>query len=85
MLVSAKLTIKIDGKIIKTNQIFTMTPEEYYKYSYNIVEVPEEKILPIEIRKLNLSYSFESMEIEPYNAEALKEIKDFMLDFWLTH
>lgn len=85
MLVKAKLVIRSNEKLIKTNQIFTMTPKEYYEYSYNIVEVPEEKILPIEVRKSNLPYLFESIEIEPYNAEALKEIKDFMLDFWLTH
>ena len=85
MLVNAKLKIRIDEKIIKTNQVFTMTPKEYYEYSYNIIEIPKEKILPIEVKELNLSYSFENVEIEPYNSDALKEINDFMLDFWLTH
>lgn len=85
MLVNAKLKIRIDEKIIKTNQVFTMTPKEYYEYSYNITGVSKEKILPVEVKELNLSYSFENVEIEPYNLDALKEINDFMLDFWLTH
>lgn len=31
MLVSVELAIRINEKVIKTNQIFTMTPKEYYE------------------------------------------------------
>ena len=85
MLVSAKLTIRIDEKVIKTNQIFTMTPKEYYEWSYGITEKLENRFLPIEIRNNNFSYSIEEEKIEPYNNESLEEIKNFMQDFWLNH
>lgn len=58
MLVSAKLTVKTNGKIIKTNQIFSITPEDYYKW-----ERMPNKLLPIEIEKYNLSYLFEELKI----------------------
>ena len=46
MLVSAKLTIRINEKLIKTNQIFTITTKEYYEWVDNM---PKEKFLPIKI------------------------------------
>lgn len=85
MLVSVKLTTRIGEKVIKSNQIFTMTPKEYYEWSYGITEKLESRFLPIEIRNNNFSYSIEEEKIEPYNDESLEEIKNFMQDFWLNH
>ena len=85
MLVNVKLEIRIDEKVIKTNQIFTMTPKEYYEWSYCITEKLENRFLPIEIRNNNFSYSIEEEKIEPYNNESLEEIRNFMQDFWLNH
>lgn len=85
MLVSVELTVRIDEKVIKTNQIFTMTPKEYYEWSYGITEKLESRFLPIEIRNNNFPYSIEEEKIEPYNDESLEEIRNFMQDFWLNH
>lgn len=62
MLVSAKLTVKINGKITKTNQIFTITPKEYYELVDNIKKVPKEKFLPIKIEN-NFYYLFDEIKI----------------------
>ena len=59
MLVSTKLTIKIDEKIIKTNQIFTITPKEYYEWVDNM---PKEKFLPIKIEN-NFYYLIDEIKI----------------------
>lgn len=59
MLVSAKLTVKINGKITKTNQIFTITPKEYYEWVDNM---PKEKFLPIKIEN-NFYYLFNEIKI----------------------
>lgn len=58
MLVSVELTVRIDEKVIKTNQVFSITPENYYKW-----ERMSNKLLPVEIEKYNLSYLFEELKI----------------------
>ena len=59
MLVSAKLKMKINEKIIETNQIFTITPKEYYECVDNM---PKEKFLPIKIED-NFYYFFDEIKI----------------------
>ena len=59
MLVSAKLTVKTNGKITKTNQIFTITPKEYYEWVDN---TPKEKFLPIKIKD-NFYYLLDEIKI----------------------
>lgn len=54
-----ELIIKIDEKVIKTNQVFTMTPKEYYEWVDNM---PKEKFLPIKIEN-NFYYLFDEIKI----------------------
>lgn len=61
MLVSAKLTVKTNEKIIKTNQVFTMTPKEYYEWVDN-KKISKEKFLPIKIEN-NFYYLFDEIKI----------------------
>ena len=51
--------MKINEKIIETNQIFTITPKEYYEWVDNM---PKEKFLPIKIKD-NFYYLIDEIKI----------------------